>query len=163
MMMIKSQVPFDRYTSAVKKQMWDHIRKADNQCLFSKDIFRLITGFYSYFCYFYLFPEAYYCKKETRDTVYLTVKTTLNSFLQNVNGAMNRHEIGSNPSGLAHDSGHCDTPEKMGELPSLWGKLGTSPPREAACQPWRQGAPITTALTHQEPALSGDPSKYKSY
>lgn len=80
-----------------------------------------------------------------------------------MSGAMNGHEIGSNPSGLAHDSGHCNTPQERGEPPSPWGRLGTSAPREAACQPWRQGAPITTALPHQEPVLSRDPSKYKSY
>lgn len=76
--------------------------------------------------------------------------------------ATNRHEIGSNPSGIAHDSGHCNTPREMGEPPSPWGRLGTSLSR-AACQLWREGTPITAALTHPESVLSRDPSKYKSY
>lgn len=72
----------------------------------------------------------------------------------NIAGAMNKHKIGSNPSGLAHESGHCDTPQEIGEPPSNGAGWAHHHPVRLPVSPLGQGAPITTALTHQEPALS---------
>lgn len=135
--MIKGQVPFDRHVLYTQQQLKGKVgivpERQTTNVLFQGPLCRLIggvgAGVYHHNCSFHLVNKAYYFKKETRETAYLTVKTRLCIRSPQTSAAANRQGTGPNPSGPSHGSRRSAAPHGEGEDLHRPGARGTAPRR----------------------------------